>query len=182
MRSKLLEICARAVHTADLSTCKPLGFDLLGWITILTAVVGVIFFVIRRGETSASASPSATIPWRPWRSRFRAVCATIKPMMDENGRLFEEFGPNSGRDGGPKKVRYDLSVWKQTLPKIVGNNAKIREVIEANRPAIPAEHQRLFTTWINHIDAFEAHAADDLVDYRENQFPIEVVQLVGRCA
>lgn len=181
--ASILNACTNAWNAGDLSTCKPLGFDLVGWIGILTGAVAFLYFAVRHFRNWVAPQRTATLKARPWRSRFRALCAAIRPIMDENGRIFREFGPNSGRgNGAPKLVRQDVTVWKQLLPKVVTNNARIRELITANRQSIPPEQAPLFQDWVNHIDAFEAHASDDLADYRNNQFPAEVVELVHRNA
>lgn len=68
------------------------------------------------------------------------------------------------------------------MPKVVENNAGIRSVINANSDAIPARYAELFRRWINHIDAFEAHAQGPSADYRDHQFPAEVVDVVNQNA
>lgn len=65
------------------------------------------------------------------------------------------------------------------MPRVVENNARIRALIKTNWGAIPDRHAEAFGQWLNHIDAFEAHAQDPLADYRHHQFPAEVVNVVS---
>jgi hypothetical protein len=170
------------LQTHDFSTCKALGFDIPGWIGISTAVIGIAFFMFRWLRRPVDAE-DYKIAWRPWRSRFHRLCAEIAPLMDENGRMFREFGPNSGRgDGLPKAVRYNLSIWEQIIPKIALNNSTIKSLINSNFEAIPNRHRAMFREWVYHIDAFEAHSLDSAADYRNNQFPSGVVNIVHKYA
>jgi hypothetical protein len=175
--------CLNALQAHDLSMCKPLGIALEGWAAILPVLAGVVFFFGRAmGRWAARPSDPDRIQVRPWRTRFQSLCRAIRPLMDENGRIFREFGPNSGAGGPARVVRYDLGIWNQLIPTIVENNARIRNLIGANIKAIPQRYAHLFHRWINHIDAFEAHAQDPLADYGHHQFPAEVVNIITRNA
>ena len=103
--------------------------------------------------------------------------------MDENYRIFSQFGPNSGQsDGLPKNVRFQLKVWYQLREQIVENNTRIRELLKSNLEAVPLEYNPIFLQWLNHIDAFRAHVLDPSADYREHQFPKSVSEIVTRNA
>lgn len=183
--TSLGSVCSKAGRAYDLSACRPLGLDAATWIAILTAVVTVLFFFGRlmvarlRGSevNSYYVRRSLTL------SRFRKLCAVLKPLMDENYRIFSSFGPNGGRgDGLPKNVRYELGVWYEARKKIVENNAIIRSFVTSNFRAIPSEFRLSFSLWLDHIDAFYAHVQDPSVDYREHQFPRDVSSIVSRYA
>lgn len=179
----LTELCAKAWQASDLSSCKPLGFDLVGWAAILAALGPATFFVVRAVfRKRARAAGDYRIKGSVWRSKFKQLCRAIRPMMDENGRIFREFGPNSGAGGPPREVRQNLGVWREMMPTIADNNARIRNLINANRDAIPVRYDGDFERWINHIDAFEAHVQDPLADYRHHQFPQQIVEIVHRNA
>jgi hypothetical protein len=110
--------------------------------------------------------------------RFLLLCRAILPIFEDNWRIFRDFGPNSGADGsGP--LRQNVESWYEIRrSKIVPNNARIRALVSDHRPHIPDEHRRLFERLLSHIDAFEAHVANDRVDYRDHQFPKEIVEIV----
>jgi hypothetical protein len=116
----------------------------------------------------------------PEAKQFSLLCRDLKPVLDDNGRIFRDFGPNSGADSiGP--VRHDLTAWHELRSsKIVPNNARIRDLIKTHYNAVPAEQKRLFESLLSHIDAFEAHVANVEVDYREHQFPKEIVEVINR--
>jgi len=111
---------------------------------------------------------------------FQLLCQRLKPLIDDNYRVFRDFGPNSGVDSvGP--VRYNLNAWYALREsKIVPNNRQIREMIVNDREIIPTRHKETFERWISHIDAFEAHVEDCSVDYREHQFPITIVDIINQ--
>lgn len=180
-----ISTCLKAWHSQDLSTCKPLGLDASTWIAIFGALIGSLLFfgrMIVRWRRVAQSS-SDYIAGSLGRSRFRNLCRSIKPIMDENYRIFFRFGPNSSRgDGLPKTVRFQLGVWYQVRRKIVDNNTRIRALITSNLSAVPLEYRPTFSRWLNHIDAFHAHVLDAAADYREHQFPQEASEIVTRYA
>lgn len=177
--------CQRAWEALDLSNCKPLGLDAATWIAVLTAFVAASVFVVRwvrRRKRSANLD-NRKVSRSLWRSRFRNLCRSIKPIMDENYRIFSRFGPNSGRgDGLPKMVRSDLGIWYQMRETIVENNAQIRALITNNLSEIPVDYRPIFHRWLDHIDAFRAHVLDNEADYREHQFPRGASDIVNRHA
>jgi hypothetical protein len=121
--------------------------------------------------------------WVPVRSEqsFGSLCEMLWPLIKENRRIFEDFGPNSGATcSGPedKTVRYDMTLWKHRRKAIGANNEVIAEYLRSYANVVPDVHQPLFRKWLSHIDAFALHLADDNVDYREHQFPREVVDVV----
>jgi hypothetical protein len=72
-------------------------------------------------------------------------------------------------------------VWQRLRKeKIVPLNARVRELIVRSWDLIPGEHTEIFSKLLSHIDAFEAHVNDPSVDYRDHQFPVQVVDIVQR--
>jgi hypothetical protein len=105
----------------------------------------------------------------------------IWPRMEDNRRIFQDFGPNSGIDNAgslEKAVRVDLSLWYSKRDTIVQNNSIICDYIRSNIGLIPEGYMPAFEKWLSHIDAFALHVADDAIDYREYQFPKEVISIV----
>jgi hypothetical protein len=119
---------------------------------------------------------------RPSIRDFGGLCRHLKPLLDDNFRVFRNFGPNSGADSlGP--VRHNLVAWHELRAStIVPNNTRIRELIGSNRDLVPNQHWPAFEELVSHIDAFEAHVKNEKVDYQNNQFPRAVVEIVNRNA
>jgi hypothetical protein len=112
---------------------------------------------------------------------FGALCKMLWPLMEENRRIFEDFGPDSGAAyscPGDKTIRYDLTLWKHRRKAIGANNEVIAEYLRSYANVIPDIHEPLFRKWLSHIDAFALHLDDDNIDYREHQFPREVVDII----
>ena len=112
---------------------------------------------------------------------FASLCQAIWPLMEENRRIFEDFGPNSGSASGDsdgRVGRWDLRLWKQQRAAIGRNNESIEALLRSSFDLIPEEHAELFRRWLSHMDAFALHLRDDCVDYRGHQFPAEVVEIV----
>ena len=183
--ANIIATCWQALQVQDLATCKPFGLDAATWIAALTAFSGVLLFVARailkRGQRQRAighyVGRSLT------RSRFRNLCRAVKPLMDENYRIFSRFGPNGGvGDGLPKVIRHELGVWYELRETIVENNDKIRMLLTHNLDAIPADFRPSFMQWLDHIDAFRAHVRARGADYRDHQFPKEVSAIVTRYA
>jgi hypothetical protein len=120
----------------------------------------------------------------PTRS-FSDLCNILFPLFRENGRIFKDFGPNSGKERPgepPRKVRFDLSIWERKRVEIVQNNNVIAANIKASLCLIPGHFSELFSRLLSHIDAFRLHVEDDRIDYRENQFPFEVLDVIRSAA
>jgi hypothetical protein len=101
--------------------------------------------------------------------------------MEDNRRIFQDFWPNSGADNSgssAKAVRFDLSLWYGKRDTIVCNNNIISNHIRSNIDLIPEAHLHIFEKWLSHIDAFALHVHDDTIDYREHQFPKDVISIV----
>jgi hypothetical protein len=110
---------------------------------------------------------------------FQSLCKVLSLIFGENERIFKDFGPKSGANADA--VRWDLSIWQRLRrEKIVPANARVRELIIAHWDLIPGEHIAIFRKLLSHIDAFEAHINDPSVDYRDHQFPVQIVDIVGR--
>jgi hypothetical protein len=112
---------------------------------------------------------------------FQAMCKAIWPTMEENRRIFEDFGPNSGfaKPGEPQRlVRFDLTLWKQKRHALGEHNQAIAGHLRDHMDVIPDAYKDLFRKWLSHIDAFALHLAEENVDYRHHQFPREVVDVV----
>ncbi len=109
------------------------------------------------------------------------LCLQLLPLMDENKRIFEDFGPKSGANADV--VRWDTLLWQRIrCEKIVPVNSILRELINANWSVLPSEHKTVFRKLLSHIDAFEEHVCDPDIDYRDHQFPIEINEIVERNA
>lgn len=163
--------CMRAISSGNLADCQPLGFGIVDWIAIITAVAGIALWIFRL--TKRPAQPTDT-----FRS-FRGLRRAIKPLMDENARIFREFGPNSSANT-EGAVRFDLSVWYKARGQIGNNNQHIARLIRANIDRVPQLYQPIFLQWLSHIDAFAAHLEDPAVDYRNHQFPQDIFDVISK--
>lgn len=126
--------------------------------------------------------PARSPPERvPHERSFAALCKLIWPLVDENGRIFRDFGPNSGAALSGEKarsVRFDLSLWRIRREQIGQNNDMIAAYLREYADVVPGIHSDVFSRWLSHIDAFRIHLQNELVDYREHQFPAEVVGII----
>jgi hypothetical protein len=119
-------------------------------------------------------------PTQPVKS-FPSLCRLLWPLMEDNRRIFEDFGPNSGAaypGPGTKKVRFDLTIWELKKPGIGTNNELIANYLRSYRDVIPEVYRALFSKWLSHIEAFALHLAGEGIDYRDHQFPKDVVDVV----
>jgi hypothetical protein len=112
---------------------------------------------------------------------FHAMCRAIWPLMEENRRIFEDFGPNSGGEKPGEQhrsVRFDLSIWKLKRQYIGEINQRIAGILQTHMGVIPDAHKYLFRKWLSHIDAFALHLMNENIDYRDHQFPNEIINVV----
>ncbi|WP_127610883.1 hypothetical protein [Croceicoccus ponticola] len=176
--------CSKAWTIGDLSKCQPMGLNVDTWLVIITAIfIPASIFLVKYFKGKINSSSTCRIPYKFFGSRFRGLCRKIKPLTDDNYRIFSSFGPNGGHtERSPKVVRTELDVWYGLRSKIVENNHIIKNLINENWDIIPKRHIISFRRWLNHIDAFQAHVTMGRADYRENQFPSEVVEIIKRHA
>lgn len=181
----MMDLCLSAWQASDLSNCKPLGLGLEAWFSMIgISIAGLVlllwreFWQILFGLVLLLRSGVAQI-WclifSP--SAFQTLCATLRPLVRDNARIFESFGPKSASN--VDEVRHDLSLWSESRQMIVDNNASIKRIIKDGYGSIPKSHLLIFDRWLSHIDAFEAHSKNNLVDYRNHQFPKEVLKVIG---
>lgn len=111
---------------------------------------------------------------------FDSLCRRIYPLLHENSRIFNDFGPNSGASEILKIVRDEskLKLWHKRRGDVVKNNSVIAKLIFESETAIPEHYKSIFRKWLSHIEAFELHVADASIDYREHLFPKEVDKIV----
>lgn len=170
------KMCSLSPNDMDLSGCFWLGLSIVEWATViggLAIITGLVKWVIK--AQSGGSLPKI--------KSFRALCREIEPLLDDNTRIFRTFGPNSGKgDGLPKIVRTDLTAWEDIRHQIADNNSEIKNLLNSGQKLIPSDYHLLFQRWISHIDAFNAHLGDPDVDYREHQFPTDVIGIIRKNA
>jgi predicted nucleotidyltransferase len=101
----------------------------------------------------------------------------IRPLMDDNRRIFTAFGPNS-ESGNIDELRQDYEVWEQLKrEQIVPNNDEILSIL--NRVKV-FEHSEipLVNKMKSHISAFKKHCSDPNFDYTRDQFPFSFADLI----
>ena len=181
----MLNVCLEAWKTSDLSSCKPLGLGIDVWVSVIgLSILGLLALLWRtfwRVVTSVGHIFGVALAWT-WhkalgQSEYEKLSATLRPLVRDNKRIFEAFGPKSGKN--VDEVRHDLSLWFENRRKIEENNKIIKDEIFKNYDNIPIEYRSIFDSWVSHIDAFEAHLKNDSVDYRNNRFPKEVLKIIG---
>lgn len=106
----------------------------------------------------------------------------IRPLMDDNRRIFMTFGPNS-ESGNTGDLRHDFEVWQELkIEQIVPNNEEILSLL--NRvEAFKKNEEVIVTDMKSHIQAFKTHCENPDFDYSDNLFPIAFSDLIfGYCA
>lgn len=109
---------------------------------------------------------------------FGKLCLKIRPLLDENSRIFLDFGPNSDANS-VDPVRWDLTLWENSKREIiVPNNRKTAALIKEHYSSIPHEYRNIFNSMLSHIYAFEKHCETPAFDYSEHQFPKAFKQII----
>ncbi|EMF7366339.1 hypothetical protein ABMY33_21435 [Vibrio vulnificus] len=108
---------------------------------------------------------------------LRKAASAIRPLLDENRRIFMTFGPNSG-SGSTGDLRHDMSLWEELKKtQIVPNNDKIRNILDSVSEFSQSE-QVTVSDIKSHIEAFKKHCEDPEFDYSNNQFPQSFADLI----
>jgi hypothetical protein len=171
-----LNACVAAFRESNLPQCKPMGFGVIDWITVIGFVGSAVTLLWKTGSLLYRLTHKQTS--RPIRS-FRQLRSKLRPLVEDNSRIFQAFGPNSGASSAASALRSDVSAWKKIRTKIAENNEQIANIIRTNWHLVPADSAPAFERWLSHIDAFNAHLEDSSVDYRDHQFPSEVLTIIG---
>ena len=171
-----LNACVAAFRESNLPQCKPMGFGVIEWITVIGFGGGAVTLLWKTGSLLYRLVHKQTS--RPIRS-FRQLRSKLRPLVRDNSRIFQTFGPNSDASSAPSRLRSDVSAWKKIRARIAENNEQIANLIRINWHLVPAESAPAFERWLSHIDAFRAHLEDNSVDYRHHQFPREILKIIG---
>ncbi|MDH5976873.1 hypothetical protein L8R98_08795 [Vibrio splendidus] len=108
---------------------------------------------------------------------LRKAASTIRPILDENRRIFMTFGPNSD-SGNTGELRHDMALWEELKKtQIVPNNDKIRSVLDSVSEFDQSE-QSVVSDIKSHIEAFKKHCENPEFDYSKNQFPQAFADLI----
>ncbi|MGF1839636.1 hypothetical protein [Vibrio atlanticus] len=108
---------------------------------------------------------------------LKKAASAIRPLLDENRRLFMTFGPNSD-SGNTEELRHDMALWEELKKtQIVPNNDKIRIILDAISEFSQSE-QSTISDIKSHIEAFKKHCEDPEFDYSNHQFPEAFADLI----
>lgn len=101
----------------------------------------------------------------------------IRPIMEDNRRIFTAFGPNSGY-GNVENLKKEFEVWENLKNnQIVPNNDVILSIL--NRVKSFKDNELIVVNKMkSHIQAFKEHCSNPNFSYTENQFPLDFADLV----
>lgn len=101
----------------------------------------------------------------------------IRPLMDDNRRIFTAFGPNASA-GSTGELLHDYKVWEQLkLDQIVPNNDRILSILNRVKK-LDQREELVVSAMKSHAQAFKKHCENPNFDYSQNQFPIAFSDLI----
>lgn len=88
--------------------------------------------------------------------------AALTPLLDENGAVHEQYGPDNDYRYNPESEQAD--VWKRKVRTLVlPNNRRILALLDANRDLLTPAERRTLERLRQHVDDLEArHIGADL--------------------
>lgn len=105
------------------------------------------------------------------------AAAVIRPIMDDNRRVFTAFGPNSNY-GNVEELRQDFEVWEELkINQIVPNNDEILSILNRVKN-FKVDEDLIVEKMKSHIQAFKKHCSNPNFSYTEHQFPMEFADLI----
>lgn len=132
-------------------------------------VSSVILFTLKQLRSKSNSS-------KIYKTLSKAA-RDIRPLMDDNRRIFTAFGPNTSA-GSTDKLRHDYEVWEQLkLDQVVPNNDSILSILNRVK-RLNKREELVVSTMKSHIQAFKKHCEDPNFDYSQNQFPIAFSDLI----
>ncbi len=162
-----LEIVSGGTYVKlSLSSGTDAIFIFIGSVMIFSSIIIFIVRMINRE------------PWavKKYKSLQRAA-KDIRPLMDDNRRIFTVFGPNS-ESGNVDDLRQDYEVWEQLKrDQIVPNNDEILSIL--NRVKVLTQYEASIVSKMkSHISAFKMHCSNPNFSYSNNQFPLSFADLI----
>lgn len=129
----------------------------------------IIIFVVRL----INSQPGTV---KKYKSLQRAA-KDIRPLMDDNRRIFTAFGPNS-ESGNIDELRQDHEVWERLKrEQIAPNNDEILSILNRVKVLAPNETP-IVSKMKSHISAFKEHCSNPKFDYSNYQFPLSFADLI----
>lgn len=129
----------------------------------------VVLFILKQLSNKTNSS-------KRYKSLSKAA-RDIRPLMDDNRRIFTTFGPNTSA-GSTDELRHDYDVWeKLKLDQIVPNNNSILSILNRVKK-LDKREELAVSAMKSHIQAFKKHCEDPSFDYSQNQFPIDFSDLI----
>lgn len=108
---------------------------------------------------------------------LKRAAKDIRPLMEDNRRIFIAFGPNS-ESGNVDDLRKDYEVWGQLkIEQILPNNDKILSILDRVK-VLTKNETSIVGKMKSHIAAFRTHCANPNFDYSNDQFPLNFADLI----
>jgi predicted nucleotidyltransferase len=150
----------------SLSSGTDAVFIAIGSVMIFSSI---IIFIIRM----INSQPGTVKKYKS----LQHAAKDLRPLMDENRRVFTAFGPNS-ESGNVDDLRQDYEVWEQLkMDQIVPNNDEIMNIL--NRVKVLTKNEApIVSKMKSHIAAFKKHCSNPNFDYSNDQFPLSFADLI----
>ncbi len=108
---------------------------------------------------------------------LKEAAVAIQPLIDDNRRIFINFGPNSS-SGSFGVIRQELNIWEETKrSQIIPNNNKIFKILK-HIVHLDDIEIKIVEKMKSHIQAFKVHCDNPKEDYSKHQFPLEFSNLI----
>lgn len=138
---------------------------IIGCLMVLTSVT--LFFLRLKNNS---------IKKRSYKSLKKASSA-IRPLMDDNRRVFSTFGPKSN-SFDINELPQDYDVWENLkTEQIVPNNDEILIILNGVKKFTEVEAP-IVEKMKAHIEAFKEHCKNPNFDYSSHQFPLAFADLI----
>ena len=151
-------------------------FSLNSGVDIIFIVIGVLMIVSSVFLFTLKQLSNKTNSSKKYKTLSKAA-RDIRPLMDDNRRIFTAFGPNTS-SGNTDELRHDYEVWEQLkLDQIVPNNDSILSILNRVKK-LDNREELVVSAMKSHVQAFKKHCEDPSFDYSQNQFPIAFSDLI----
>ncbi len=162
-----IEILSDEIYVKlSLSSGADTVFVVIGGVMMVSAVI--LYFIRYKNSLSKRL--------KSYKSLSKAA-TDIRPIMDDNRRIFTAFGPNSDC-ANVDNLRQDFEVWEELKAhQIVPNNNEIFSILNRIK-SFKDNEVNIVEKMKSHIQAFKKHCANPHFSYTEHQFPMDFADLI----
>lgn len=108
------------------------------------------------------------------------VCSRIRELLEQNFRIWNNFGPESQTAKKEPLNETVFEIWKQQKTKIIDNNSKIIKMYREYKEIFSLEEKKVFLEFEEHAQVFGMNNKIRLPSTAYKRYPQKFTKLIDR--